>query len=608
MFEKFHKSTLGRSLDLLDNQEKRKVQLVVLLQVFLGFLDLVAIAIVGVLGALAVNGVQSRGPGNRVSTVLQVLGIGNETFRAQVAILGVGAAVILIFRTLMSIYFSRKILFFLSFKASTLSARLFSRAINEPLLSLRSKSSQELLFALTAGVTTVTMGILGTAAILVSDFSLLLIMAIGLFILDPILATCTLSVFGSISWILFKLLNSRAQLLGEKNAYLQVESSSRILEVLSSYREVVVSNRRSHYSREIHRVRYELAETIAELSFMPNISKYVIESAVVLGALVVAAVQFMLKDATHAVATLSVFLAAGARIAPAVMRIQQGAVSIKGSIGAATPTLNLIYELRNVKDEIQGEPLLTTDHRGFSPKVEIHNTSLTYPNTNKKALDSISLTINEGSFIALVGPSGAGKTSLVDVILGILNPSSGSVSISGTNPLTAFQTWPGAVAYLPQDIEIVNGTIRDNLCLGLNPSKVNEKLLWDALEAAQLNELVQSFPEGLDAPMGERGMKVSGGQRQRLGIARALLSKPLLLVLDEATSALDGETELRVTESLLALKGKVTIVMIAHRLSTVREADQIYYLDAGKITSQGTFEELRQRHPQFAEQADLMGL
>jgi ABC-type multidrug transport system fused ATPase/permease subunit len=608
VFEKFHKSTLGRSLDLLDNQEKRKVQLVVLLQVFLGFLDLVAIAIVGVLGALAVNGVQSRGPGNRVSTVLQVLGIGNETFRAQVAILGVGAAVILIFRTLMSIYFSRKILFFLSFKASTLSARLFSRAINEPLLSLRSKSSQELLFALTAGVTTVTMGILGTAAILVSDFSLLLIMAIGLFILDPILATCTLSVFGSISWILFKLLNSRAQLLGEKNAYLQVESSSRILEVLSSYREVVVSNRRSHYSREIHRVRYELAETIAELSFMPNISKYVIESAVVLGALVVAAVQFMLKDATHAVATLSVFLAAGARIAPAVMRIQQGAVSIKGSIGAATPTLNLIYELRNVKDEIQGEPLLTTDHRGFSPKVEIHNTSLTYPNTNKKALDSISLTINEGSFIALVGPSGAGKTSLVDVILGILNPSSGSVSISGTNPLTAFQTWPGAVAYLPQDIEIVNGTIRDNLCLGLNPSKVNEKLLWDALEAAQLNELVQSFPEGLDAPMGERGMKVSGGQRQRLGIARALLSKPLLLVLDEATSALDGETELRVTESLLALKGKVTIVMIAHRLSTVREADQIYYLDAGKITSQGTFEELRQRHPQFAEQADLMGL
>lgn len=608
MFEKFHKSTLGRSLDLLDNQEKRKVQLVVLLQVFLGFLDLVAIAIVGVLGALAVNGVQSRGPGNRVSTVLQLLGIGNETFRTQVAILGVGAAVILIFRTLMSIYFSRKILFFLSFKASTLSARLFSRAINEPLLSLRSKSSQELLFALTAGVTTVTMGILGTAAILVSDFSLLLIMAIGLFILDPILATCTLSVFGSISWILFKLLNSRAQLLGEKNAYLQVESSSRILEVLSSYREVVVSNRRSHYSREIHRVRYELAETIAELSFMPNISKYVIESAVVLGALVVAAVQFMLKDATHAVATLSVFLAAGARIAPAVMRIQQGAVSIKGSIGAATPTLNLIYELRNVKDEIQDEQLLTTDHRGFSPKVEIHNTSLTYPNTNKKALDSISLTINEGSFIALVGPSGAGKTSLVDVILGILNPSSGSVSISGTNPLTAFQTWPGAVAYLPQDIEIVNGTIRDNLCLGLNPSKVNEKLLWDALEAAQLNELVQSFPEGLDAPMGERGMKVSGGQRQRLGIARALLSKPLLLVLDEATSALDGETELRVTESLLALKGKVTIVMIAHRLSTVREADQIYYLDAGKITSQGTFEELRQRHPQFAEQADLMGL
>lgn len=608
MLAKLKNSTLGRSLDLLTKKEKQKVQAVVLIQVALGVLDLFAIAIVGVLGALAVNGVQSKGPGNRVSDVLRAIRINNLDLQSQVAILGGGAAVLLIMRTLFSVYFSRKILYFLSYKASSLSARLFSRAIQEPLLSIRSKSSQELLFALTAGVTTVTMGILGTAAILISDFSLLLIMTIGLFVLDPLLASFTLVIFGIISWVLFKLLNTRAQTMGERNANLQVESNLKILEIFTSYREVVVSHRRANYAKEVSRIRYSLAETIAELSFMPNISKYVIESAVVLGALAVASAQFLLNDAAHAVATLSVFLAAGARIAPAVMRIQQGAVSMKGSIGAAMPTLNLIEELKNANDVFEKEQELITDHGGFIPEILIQGVSLTYPNSAVPALESISLTINQGTFIAFVGPSGAGKTSLVDVILGILKPTQGQIEVSNLQPLEAFAMWPGAVAYLPQDVEIINGSVRENICLGLDTKKVGDEDLWSAIDAAHLREIVELLPEGLDAPMGERGMKISGGQRQRLGIARALLSKPQLIVLDEATSALDGETESKVTDSLLSLKGKVTIVMIAHRLSTIREADTIYYLERGKITAEGDFNQLKKVHPKFAEQAQLMGL
>jgi ABC-type multidrug transport system fused ATPase/permease subunit len=605
---KFRDSTIARSLGLLTKPEKQKVVGVIAIQIVLGFLDLMAIAIVGVLGALAVNGVQSQGPGNRVSWVLQLIGIDNLEFRSQAAILGIGAAIILILRTIFSVYFSRKILYFLSFKASALSSRLFARTIQEPLLSIRSKSSQELLFALTTGVTTITMGILGTAAILISDFSLLFIMAIGLFALDPILAASTLMVFGSISWILFKLLNTRAQVLGERNAVLQVEGNSNILEVLSSYREVVVSHRRSNYSIKVSKTRYELAETIAELSFMPNISKYVFESAVVLGALAVAAVQFVLKDAANAVATLSVFLAAGARIAPAVMRIQQGAVSMKGSIGAATPTLNLIDELNKVSDFPQKEQRLIVHHEGFVPEVIVENVSLTYPNSTEPSLNKVSINIRPGSFVAFVGPSGAGKTSLVDVLLGILGPTSGVITLSNMSPLDAFTKWPGAVAYLPQDIEIINGSIKDNLCLGLDPRLIADELFWDAIDSAQLRSLVESLPKGLDAPMGERGIKISGGQRQRLGIARALLSKPQLIVFDEATSALDGETESKVTESLLALKGKVTIVMIAHRLSTIREADIIYYMEDGKIVASGNFVELKATYPRFEEQAQLMGL
>lgn len=584
------------------------MQAVVFLQIILGCFDLLAIAIVGVLGALAVNGVQSRQPEGRVSSILELIGLNNSSFQIQVAVLGILAALILTLKTILSVYFSRKILYFLSFKSSTLSSRLFSRAIQEPLLSVRARSSQELLFAVTTGVTTVTMGVLATAAILISDFTLLIIMAVGLFVLDPILALSTLVLFGLISLILFKLLNTRAQSLGEKNASLQLESNIKILEILSSYREIVVTNRRSNYAREISRIRYELSKTVAELSFMPNISKYVIESTVVLGALAVAAVQFVIKDATNAVATLSVFLAAGARIAPAVMRIQQGAVSIKGSIGAATPTLNLIDQLKNVSDIDPKEQFFSSDHKGFVPEASLKNVSLIYPTSKNPALQLINLEIRQGEFVAIVGPSGAGKTSLVDVLLGILNPSEGDVEISGLTPLEAFAKWPGAVSYLPQDIEVIDGSIRNNLCLGLDFKKISDDELWDALDAAHLSELVESLPEKLDAPMGERGMKISGGQRQRLGIARALLCKPKLIVFDEATSALDGETESRVTDSLLALKGEITIVMIAHRLSTIKEADMIYVLEDGKISAHGNFETLRKSNPLFANQAHLMGL
>jgi ABC-type multidrug transport system fused ATPase/permease subunit len=290
------------------------------------------------------------------------------------------------------------------------------------------------------------------------------------------------------------------------------------------------------------------------------------------------------------------------------MRIQQGAVSMKGSIGAATPTLNLIDELNKASDAPQKEQGLIVHHEGFVPGVNIENVSLTYPNSLEPALSNISLNITPGSFVAFVGSSGAGKTSLVDVLLGILNPTSGVIKISNEAPLDAFAKWPGAVAYLPQDIEIINGSIKENLSIGLDSNLIAEELFWDAIDAAQLRSLVESLPLRLDAQMGERGMKISGGQRQRLGIARALLSKPNLIVLDEATSALDGETEFKVTESLLALKGKVTIVMIAHRLSTIREADQIFYLENGEIVASGNFDELKKAHPHFAEQAQLMGL
>ena len=389
---------------------------------------------------------------------------------------------------------------------------------------------------------------------------------------------------------------------------MNILSNEKIVEVLNSYRESVVKNRRSYYVNLIRNQRLKLADITAELSFMPNISKYVIEVTVVLSSLLISAWQFRNHDASHAVGVLSVFLAASTRIAPAVLRIQQGAIQIRGSIGIAKPTIDLIESL-GADDPIE-EKIDKIDflHVGFDARVHLNRVSFTYPLKNEKVISEATIQFGKGKIVAFVGPSGAGKTTIIDLMLGVLNPDEGVVTISGLSPALAISTWPGSIAYVPQDVMISNGTIKENVALGYPEAEVIDEDVWKALEAAQLSEFIKTLPNGLNTQTGDRGTRLSGGQRQRLGIARAMFTRPLLLILDEATSSLDGETEANITDSVQKMRGEVTVVMIAHRLSTVRHADLVVYMESGKVVATGNFDEVRKLVPNFDKQAQLMGL
>ena len=236
------------------------------------------------------------------------------------------------------------------------------------------------------------------------------------------------------------------------------------------------------------------------------------------------------------------------------------------------------------------------------------NTSLTNPSKSFRAISDVTLDIPPGISVAFVGPSGAGKTTIIDILLGVLNPDEGRVLISGLPPLLAIAKWPGAVSYVPQDVVIAAGTIRENVALGYPTKEATDELVMNALKIADLNIFVESLPLGIETQVGERGAKISGGQRQRLGIARAMFTNPHLLVLDEATSSLDSETEVSILEAIHALRGSTTVVMIAHRLSTVRNADIVVYMSEGKVLATGSFEEVRRAVPDFDHQAKLMGL
>lgn len=604
----FKSTIIGRSLRILSSSDRKKIIAVIAIQISFGLLDLVGVALVGILGALAITGVQSKGPGNRVSTVLQILNLENHSLQSQATIIGLIAAVLLITKTVFSVIFVRKTVIFLSRRSASISANLISRVLAQPLIQVQSRSMQQTLYTVTSGVESIAMNVLNTTVLIISDTSLLVILAFGLFVVDPVVALSTFMVFSGIAYLLYRLMQKRAIRLGEDQRVLSIESSERILEVLNSYREIVVRNRRSFYAQELGRTRYKLADVIAERAFMPNISKYVIEITVVLGSLAIAAVQFAVNDAARAVAVLSVFMAASTRISPAILRLQQGAIAIKSSVGSAGPTLDLIEELEVLSYTNEKVDKLNFDHEGFTGEVLLDNVSLTYPTKNSPAVKNISLQIAQGQVVSFVGPSGAGKTTIVDVILGVLEPDSGVVHIQGNEPLESIRRWPGAIGYVPQDVMISNGTIRQNVCLGYSPADVPENAIWQALEVAQLANFVRGLPEGLDTPVGDRGTKLSGGQRQRLGIARAMFTKPKLLVLDEATSALDGSTEASISEAVHNLKGGVTIVMIAHRLSTVMESDVIHYMANGILVKSGTFDDLRNSIPEFDKQAQLMGL
>jgi ABC-type multidrug transport system fused ATPase/permease subunit len=486
---------------------------------------------------------------------------------------------------------------------------LTSKFLAQNITKNQTQSIQQTIFALTTGVQTITIGILGSGITFISDGILLLVLSLGQFFVDPVTALITIMVFGFVSLVVYKTTSVRAVKYGTINSKLNIESNEKLFEVLSSFRESVVRNRREFYAREIGKIRNAIGTTNAEIAFMPNISKYVTESTVIVGAVLICGIQFLLEDSTHAISTLALFMAAGTRLAPAILRIQQSLIAMKSSSGNALVSIELIdrLDLSNTEGQVLETPF-TTVHAGFKSSIKIEGLSAKYPKSEKLVLNGINLEILPGEVVGIVGSSGSGKSTLVDVILGVLVPQTGEVKISGKTPAEALATWPGAIGYVPQDVYIKDGSIAENISLGFETESVSNSEFMHVIAQAQLMKLVEQIPNHLDALVGEGGSMLSGGQKQRLGIARALLTRPELLILDEATSALDGKTESEITDAIASLKGKCTILIVAHQLSTISTVDKVIYLDEGLIKCIGTFEEVRRQVPDFDMQARLMGL
>jgi ABC-type bacteriocin/lantibiotic exporter with double-glycine peptidase domain len=570
---------ISKALKVLPNSAQRKLWFYSLIQVCLNTLDLVGVALLGVIGALSVAGVSSRtSPG--LEQMLQKLQLANFSFVQQVVILGVISSTLFVLKAIISIRILRRINVFLSNQAGILAEKVIGNLLHQPLTFLNSNSVQKNLYTSTIGIEKLLVGILGAFLGVIADGFLLILLLITIAIVDPLLALVTLIFFGSVIFYLYLTLNKKARLLGNRQATLSIDNNQLIVKAFSTYRETLVGSRTRFYADLIGKQTKQVSFNASELTSMPNISKYVLETSIVVGSLIISAIQFSLYDSIKAVGILSIYLAASSRIVPAMLRLQQGFLSVQSSAALAESTFILLEKL--IKTDNLGK-IQKDSVSDFVPSIKINKVSMQYGTDMPFVLKDINLEIKPGEFIGIVGESGTGKSTLVDLILGVEEPKTGNIKISGVSPREAFQMWPGQVGYVPQDVFIFEGTLAENVLLGYDKSDFSDEDVLQALTAAHLSIPGVNEQELLSTLVSDRGSNLSGGQRQRIGIARALLMNPKLLVLDESTSALDPRTEEEIVRTLLDIKGKCTILFISHKRSLFAKASRTIELIDGNI-------------------------
>jgi ABC-type multidrug transport system fused ATPase/permease subunit len=601
----FDRELVKLIFELLPQGTKRGLIIFVSLQIIVTFLDVIAIALLGLLVSTGFKHVQNQ-MGEFPEVLISRIGLQQLTFETQFSIFSILTLLLFALRTGLSVYFNLRILRYLGEKSSYASDRMITRLFASDSSYVLSKNSQELLYGMTTGIENLVLGYLGALSMLVTDLIFLSLVCVSLILFQPVMGLSALIVFGLATAIIHKVTAERGKILSEKSSKLSVIYNQKLLESLLIYRELALRGRAQQATTEVQAPRRLALSIRAKIMFLPTLGKYLFEFALIAGGALVATIQLIVADVNGAITSMVVFVASASRALPALIRAQGASLVVKQSEGYSKLTVEQIREINSLQAvEIYDQDF--SENLVFEPRIRVENLSFRYSNATEVTLDKVDFSIEPGELVAIVGESGAGKTTLADVLLGMYPPDSGRVRISHLSPQLATKRWPGKLAYVPQDISIIEGDIKKNIVLESTES-VDIHRISQVLEKAHLLEDVLKMPNQFDELVGERGTRLSGGQRQRLGIARALYTDPEVIIFDEATSSLDPITEKAVTDAIYERKGSITLIVIAHRLSTVQKADLVILLEKGKVVAKGTFEEVRAMVPKFDEQARLVNL
>lgn len=562
---------------------KTRILIITFAMAVSGLLDLVGVALIGLISILTANAATSIDPkpDGRVQRILELSHLENTSELNRILIISLLTLLIFLTKTLLSVFFLRKLYSILGQVSNNLSRSVLNKLMRSDLITIKAQDSQSYLFIVTSGTDAVAFGLIASMSGILTDVTLLLAMFSALLYIDLKVALLSTVFFVLLGYTLTKLLSSENRRIGKERVRTSIEFSNVFLESMGTIREWRARNREDYVLGRVTKVREEQAINSAKSAFLPNVSKFVLEGSVVLGIFLLSASQALSDDKTKTAAVLAIFITAGVRVVPSVLRIQQNFMNYESAQEVSTPLFTLVGRL----PEIQGDSEQSSSDifsQNSNPLTKVSHLDFSYDELGPGILNDVSFEIDHGMFVALVGKSGSGKSTLVDCLLGLISPSSGSIIFGGVPIKLAQSINPNYFSYVPQEIFLVNGSLRDNLTWGIEPDSYSSSDLWKCIEQVGLGHFFEPRG-GLNFEVAERGANLSGGQRQRIGIARALVTKPKFLVLDEATSSLDADSESVVSSLLLDLKNYCTVLVIAHRIETLKSADKVLRLEDGSL-------------------------
>lgn len=420
---------------------------------------------------------------------------------------------------------------------------------------------------------------------LASEMVVSALIFIVLLLADVWMTLFVVAVFGVLTLLVLKFLKPRLNGIGARNQQIQSRIAKWRIQAIYGLKDVKVLNREEFFVRNYYETGKKGANVARNYAVLNNTPRVLIEGVFMVSMLAFIAVYISGGGDVAAIfTTVAAFGVAAVRVLPSINRIN----TYITEIAYTQPSLDFVYE--NLQEGMKTDAMLAR-RRAYSQKeklvlrdkIELNHISFHYPDTDKYIFRDAHMEVAKGESVGVIGASGAGKSTIVDILLGLLHAQEGTITCDGTDIFKNYESWLAQIGYIPQTIYLIDESIRDNIAFGIDADKIDEKRIWEVLEEAQLKEFVEELPEGLDTTIGDRGVRLSGGQRQRIGIARALYHDPEILVFDEATSALDNDTEAAVMHAVNSFHGKKTMVIIAHRLNTIEKCDRIYKVEKEKL-------------------------
>jgi ABC-type bacteriocin/lantibiotic exporter with double-glycine peptidase domain len=598
------RNTLKSALGFMSRREQFRFYTFLALRAFVAVFDLAGILLIGLLATsialFITNGSNSEG----------TIALGAFVFPAvtydSLPFVAVLVMFLFVSKAFLSIFLTRQLAHFLA-RIEARAAKVIARnAFGKGLEGARLNSREQILFAVQSGSPSAFNFLLNSIGTLVAEGFLFVVVLVAFSFVNWIVAIGAILYFGLIGFLIQFFIGRLMQSTGMKIAESAVEANSGLLDLGEVLREATILNNQEFFYNKIYRSRLRASSNFATQVVLSGMPRYIVETALMTAIAIIILFQILRGDIVSSAATLGIFLSGGLRLTASLLPLQSALLTIRQSLPEADRALALIYPSEvlfsphgNVKQLIEPKNPI---------HVSIENLCFVYKGSESTTLNNISLEIPPGSQVAFIGVSGAGKSTLADLILGLLKPTSGQVLINGKLPADLIEMQPGLMGYVPQRPGMVSGTIAQNIALGLEVSEIDQTLLSKAISGANLDALIESLPNGINTDLGKHKDELSGGQLQRIGLARALYTQPMLLVMDEATSALDAESEAEVNKSLDEMRGKATVILIAHRLNTIQRSDIVFFIEDGEVAAYGTFAELLGSNLKVRKLAELMAV